>query len=69
MDGRTRYGRPSVRYPNPITPYAESRGDSFRRSPFGCAASEGDSVRGSAREAPARLRFTSLRPPPAATPP
>ena len=35
-----------------------------RRS--GCAASEGDSVRGSPCDEPARLRFTSLRPPPAA---
>jgi hypothetical protein len=35
----------------------------------GCAASEGGSVRGSARDEPARLRFTSLRPPPAAAPP
>jgi hypothetical protein len=29
----------------------------------------GDSARGSARDGPARLRFTSLRPPPAAAPP
>jgi hypothetical protein len=45
--------------------------------PWGCAracgtgfaASEGDSVRGSPCGGPARLRFTSLRPPPAAAPP
>jgi hypothetical protein len=41
----------------------------FWGSQFGCAASEGGSVRGSPCGEPARLRFTSLRPPPAATPP
>ncbi len=35
----------------------------------GCAASEGDSVRGSPFDEPERLRLTSLRPPPAAAPP
>jgi hypothetical protein len=38
-------------------------------SVIGCAASEGDSVRGSPFDEPTRLRFTSLRPPPAASPP
>jgi hypothetical protein len=35
----------------------------------GSAASEGDSAHGSAFDAPERLRFTSLRPPPAAAAP
>src|SRR5512146_3576930 len=37
--------------------------------PFGCTASEGDSVRGSPSRDTLWLRFTSLRPPPAAAPP
>ena len=41
----------------------------LRNSPVRCVASEGDSVRGSPCGEPVRLRFTSLRPPPAATPP
>ena len=41
----------------------------MRLFPFGCAASEADFVRGSPCGEPARLRFTSLRPPPAAAPP
>jgi len=41
----------------------------LRDSSSVCAASEAGSVRGSPCDPPARLRFTSLRPPPAATPP
>src|SRR5512146_2719441 len=37
--------------------------------PFGCTASEGDSVRGSPSRDTLWLRFTSLRPPPAAASP
>ena len=49
--------------------WSSRRGRSLNASIFGCAASEGDSVRGSPCGEPARLRFTSLRPPPAAAPP